>query len=74
MKIIISALIVMLVLSVGIENEGPIKVIEGRSCEEKLYENTCEEKECNVACQKKHGNSATGHCNAIEDCICRFPC
>nr|KYP32998.1 hypothetical protein KK1_046207 [Cajanus cajan] len=74
MKTIISVLIVLLVLSIGIENEGPVKVIEARSCEEKLYENDCQENKCNADCHRKHGNLASGMCNAIEDCICNFPC
>jgi len=48
-------------------------MVEGRRCDEKLNED-CEESKCNSDCQKKHGNLASGNCNAIQDCICRFPC
>ncbi|CAJ1979250.1 unnamed protein product [Sphenostylis stenocarpa] len=55
------------------ENEGGLKAVEARRCEEKLNED-CQEGKCNSDCRKKHGNSASGMCNAIEDCICNYPC
>uniref|UniRef100_A0A0R0IR86 Uncharacterized protein n=1 Tax=Glycine max TaxID=3847 RepID=A0A0R0IR86_SOYBN len=41
MKDITFVFIVLLVLSIGIENEGPLKLIEARTCEETLYEFSC---------------------------------
>ena len=55
------------------ENEGAMKMVEGGRCDEKLN-GDCQESKCNSDCQKKHGNLASGHCNGIQDCICRFPC
>jgi len=48
-------------------------MVEGGRCDEKLN-GDCQESKCNSDCQKKHGNLASGHCNGIQDCICRFPC
>ncbi|ESW05538.1 hypothetical protein PHAVU_011G188000 [Phaseolus vulgaris] len=73
MKLITSVLILLLVLAIDIENEGAMKVVEAGRCEEKLNED-CQESKCNSDCVRKHGNLASGRCNAIEDCICRFPC
>jgi len=56
------------------ENEGPLKLIEARTCEETLYEFSCVSNKCDTDCRNKHGNFASGDCNAIEDCICRYPC
>ncbi|KAG5000995.1 hypothetical protein AAZX31_08G224900 [Glycine max] len=74
MKDITFVFIVLLVLSIGIENEGPLKLIEARTCEETLYEFSCVSNKCGTDCRNKHGNFASGDCNAIEDCICRYPC
>ena len=56
-----------------VENEGAMKVVEAGRCDEKLNED-CQESKCDGDCVRKHGNLASGRCNAIEDCICRFPC
>lgn len=56
------------------ENEGPLKLIEARQCEETLYKFSCASNKCGTDCRNKHGKFASGTCNAIEDCICRYPC
>ncbi|CAJ1977994.1 unnamed protein product [Sphenostylis stenocarpa] len=50
--------LVLLVLSVGIENEGGLKVVEGKVCEVKLYD-FCDSDICFVDCPKSspHENS-----------------
>ncbi|ESW04810.1 hypothetical protein PHAVU_011G126900 [Phaseolus vulgaris] len=79
MKLITSVLILLLVLAIKIDmfcfsqNEGAMEVVEAGRCDEKLNED-CQESKCDSDCVKKHGNLVSGRCNAIEDCICRFPC
>ncbi|KAG5000993.1 hypothetical protein JHK87_022065 [Glycine soja] len=59
MKVITFILIVLVVLSIGIENEGPLKVIEARICEDTLYQLQCNDFKCNTACRKKYGKLAS---------------
>nr|KYP35121.1 hypothetical protein KK1_043857 [Cajanus cajan] len=74
MKPITSILVLLLVLSTSIENEGPLKVVEAQRCKEILY-NKCEDNDkCFNVCRKKHGNLASGVCDYKEDCICQYPC
>jgi len=58
----------------NIENEGPLKVIEARICEDTLYQLQCNDFKCNTACRKKYGKLASGMCNVVDDCTCHFPC
>ncbi|ESW05514.1 hypothetical protein PHAVU_011G186000 [Phaseolus vulgaris] len=70
MKIIFSLLIIML-LSIGMENKGPMKVVEGKMCEMFLY-NYCDEN-CYSDCPKWYGPKTIGVC--IEKvCKCRYEC
>ncbi|QCD85826.1 hypothetical protein DEO72_LG3g347 [Vigna unguiculata] len=72
MKIIFSVLLVLL-LSIGIENEGPVKVAEGKLCDVQLYD-YCDE-DCYRDCPKRYGARAIGMCNYHRlVCICRRQC
>ncbi|ESW05510.1 hypothetical protein PHAVU_011G185600 [Phaseolus vulgaris] len=74
MKITFS-LMLILILSIGIGNEGPMKVVEGKNCDVKLY-NYCEEN-CFTDCPKKYQNRAIGFCNndyRPPICMCRYRC
>ncbi|KAG5000994.1 hypothetical protein AAZX31_08G224700 [Glycine max] len=75
MNAIIPVLIVLLVLTNGIENEGPLKMIEARSCKDIIFVDWgCEDNTCNTDCRQKHGRLASGLCNETENCLCHFPC
>ncbi|KAG5001050.1 hypothetical protein AAZX31_08G230300 [Glycine max] len=75
MKAITIILIVLLVLSVGIENEGPLKVIEARTCQDRLGALNCIQDECHISCIKKHGKLTKVGCSMpLYDCICLYPC
>ncbi|KAK7342971.1 hypothetical protein VNO80_25930 [Phaseolus coccineus] len=66
-------LLFILVLSIGIESEGPMKVAEGKICDEKLYD-YCDEN-CYTDCPNKFGARAIGLCSYNpEACICRRQC
>ncbi|RDY08598.1 hypothetical protein CR513_07142, partial [Mucuna pruriens] len=78
-----SALIILLVLFIGIdswfsiqcivENEGPLKVIESKICDVKLYD-YCDQ-DCYIDCPKKYGQRAIGICDwNMNVCICRGQC
>ncbi|QCD85830.1 hypothetical protein DEO72_LG3g351 [Vigna unguiculata] len=58
MKIIFSLMLIFL-LSIGIENE--MKMAEGKICDVKLY-NYCDEN-CYNDCPKMYGSRAIGFCN-----------
>lgn len=58
----------------GTENEGALKMIEAKICEEKLQEAECIQATCNNICQLKHGNLAGGTCESFLKCICSYPC
>jgi len=56
-------------------NEGPMKVVEGKNCDVKLYD-YCEEN-CFIDCPKKSQNRAIGFCNndfRPPICMCRYRC
>ncbi|KAK7342637.1 hypothetical protein VNO80_25593 [Phaseolus coccineus] len=72
MNMFSSIMFVLLVLSIGMENEGPLKMIEARFCDVKLYD-YCEA-ECFTDCPKKYGKKAMGLCNETSQCICRWEC
>ncbi|KAG5020551.1 hypothetical protein JHK87_016406 [Glycine soja] len=72
MKFISSVLFVVLILSIGIENEGPLKVTKANICDVKLYD-YCEE-DCFTDCPKKYGKKAQGICNEASQCVCRWQC
>ncbi|RDY10380.1 hypothetical protein CR513_05114, partial [Mucuna pruriens] len=73
MKIISLVLFTLLVLFIGIDNEGPLKVIEAKICDVKLYD-YCDEN-CYTDCSKKYGKRAIGICNPdAYECICRYKC
>lgn len=55
------------------ENEGALKMIEGKVCEVKLYD-YCDGDICYLDCPKKYGASASAHCSLEGDCICVYPC
>ncbi|QCD85812.1 S locus-related glycoprotein 1 binding pollen coat protein [Vigna unguiculata] len=74
MKFITSVLLLLLVVSIDIENEGGMKMVEARRCDETLYTGSCHESQCQSDCTKKRGNLASGHCSPIEDCTCQYPC
>ncbi|BAT89638.1 hypothetical protein VIGAN_06064000 [Vigna angularis var. angularis] len=72
MKIIFSIFMIMFV-SIGIENEGPMIVAEGKICDVKLYD-FCD-RSCFRDCPKMFGEKATSICNFNpEECICRRQC
>jgi len=72
MKIIFPFLFILL-LSIGIENEGPMKMAEGKICDVKLYD-YCDEN-CYNDCPKMYGKGAIGFCKFNpEVCICRRKC
>jgi len=57
------------------ENEGPMKVAEGKICDVKLYD-YCEEN-CFNDCPRKYSNFAVGVCNYDVKppvCMCRMHC
>ncbi|KAL4382149.1 hypothetical protein HN51_005749 [Arachis hypogaea] len=74
MKAFTYVLIVLFIFSIGIDNERLLKVSEARECQQTLSEGGCIENTCNNDCRRVHGGRASGHCNAIEDCICYYPC
>ncbi|BAT89656.1 hypothetical protein VIGAN_06066900 [Vigna angularis var. angularis] len=72
MRIIFSLALVML-LSIGVANEGTVKVAEGKLCDVQLY-NYCDE-DCYSDCPKLYGARALGMCNPDSlVCICRRLC
>ena len=55
------------------ETEGPMKLVEGKICDLKLY-NYCDE-DCSTDCPKMFGPNAIGFCNFNPQvCICRRQC
>ncbi|WVZ25978.1 hypothetical protein V8G54_004522 [Vigna mungo] len=50
-------LLLLIVVSIEIESEGPLKMIEGKVCEVKLSD-ICESDNCFIDCPKKYGASA----------------
>ncbi|ESW05147.1 hypothetical protein PHAVU_011G156000 [Phaseolus vulgaris] len=66
-------LLFILLLSIGIESEGPMKVIEGKICDVELYD-YCDEN-CYTDCPNIFGKRAIGFCNFDpQACICRRQC
>jgi len=56
-----------------VENEGLMKVVEGKICDVKLYD-YCDEN-CYNDCPKIYGAKAIGFCNFNPQvCICRRKC
>ncbi|KAG4947159.1 hypothetical protein JHK87_043166 [Glycine soja] len=55
------------------ENEGPLKVIEAKICDEELY-NYCDESCFTDICAKKYGSTSIPLCNELNHCICRYRC
>ena len=55
--------------------EAPLKMVEGKVCEVKLYDH-CESDNCLVDCPKKYGAGASAHCSNDKEsaCICVYPC
>ncbi|RDX59379.1 hypothetical protein CR513_61867, partial [Mucuna pruriens] len=73
MKAFSFVLFTLLVLFIGIEKEGALKVIEAKICDIKLYD-YCDE-DCYSDCPKKYGKKAIGFCNPdAYQCICRYQC
>jgi len=54
------------------ENEGAMKLAEGKVCEVKLYDSYCDQY-CSSDCQKTYGPKAFGFC-IIRACMCRRLC
>ncbi|ESW05146.1 hypothetical protein PHAVU_011G155900 [Phaseolus vulgaris] len=80
-------LLFILLLSIGIEivvffytyfcffaeSKGPMKVVEGKICDVKLYD-YCDE-DCYIDCPNMFGARAIGFCNFNPQvCICRRQC
>ncbi|KAL1322224.1 hypothetical protein AAHE18_14G180600 [Arachis hypogaea] len=74
MKAFTYVLIVLFIFSVGIENESLLKVSEAKKCKQIQNEGGCIKNTCNSDCRRVYGGRASGHCNAIEECVCYFPC
>ncbi|KAG4947162.1 hypothetical protein AAZX31_15G208300 [Glycine max] len=72
MNDISSVLFILFVLFIGIENEGPLKVIEAKICDIKLY-NYCDQS-CFTDCFRKYGKKVLPLCNEWGQCICRYRC
>ncbi|CAJ1978623.1 unnamed protein product [Sphenostylis stenocarpa] len=72
MKVLSSILFLLLVISIGIENEGALKGTEAKLCDVKLYD-YCEA-DCFSDCPKKYGSKAIGMCSPASECICRWQC
>nr|KYP34347.1 hypothetical protein KK1_044715 [Cajanus cajan] len=72
MKAISSLLFIVLVLSIGIENGGPLKGTYAKLCDIKLYD-YCDDT-CTPDCLKKYGKKVTALCNESGSCICRYQC
>ncbi|KAL2330815.1 hypothetical protein Fmac_018396 [Flemingia macrophylla] len=73
MKVIDSILFALLLLSVGIGNEGPMKMTEAKVCD-KLFTNLCDSHTCLEDCVGEFGPGAYGSCNQSDQCICQFRC
>jgi len=63
----------MLYMFCETESNGPLKMIEGKVCEVKLYD-YCEIDNCMVDCPKKYGGGASAHCSLTGECLCDYPC
>ncbi|KAL2326749.1 hypothetical protein Fmac_020176 [Flemingia macrophylla] len=75
MKTYSSVLFALLILSIVLENGGPLRVTEAKICEKKLYD-YCDEN-CYDDCPKKYGKTAIGICiypNNDDECICIYRC
>ncbi|KAL2326291.1 hypothetical protein Fmac_025349 [Flemingia macrophylla] len=86
MKVIFPLLFILLVLSFGIEihvfyilycvcgleNDGPLKLVDANICDVKLY-NFCDHT-CFTDCLSKYGVRALALCSASGECICRYHC
>ncbi|QCD83280.1 hypothetical protein DEO72_LG2g3624 [Vigna unguiculata] len=66
-------LLLLIVVSIEIESDGPLKMIQGKVCEVKLYD-YCESDNCLVDCPKKYGAGASAHCSLTGECLCDYPC
>ncbi|KAL2963675.1 hypothetical protein AAZX31_17G215200 [Glycine max] len=73
MKAISSCMLLLLVFYNGNGNEGPLKVIEAKICDVKLYD-YCEENCFTDTCVQKYGNTAIHLCNELNQCMCRYRC
>ncbi|KAI4323127.1 hypothetical protein L6164_022757 [Bauhinia variegata] len=53
-----------------------LKWTEARECEAPLDPGSfnCDRDQCDGDCKFRYGNHAYGLCDAIEDCICHYPC
>jgi len=54
--------------------EGPLKVVEARTCVETLYPKNCAVSKCTSDCISKHGSSGRGKCDFTGACICTYFC
>ncbi|RDY09422.1 hypothetical protein CR513_06213, partial [Mucuna pruriens] len=73
MKAISLVLFTLLVLFIGIDNEGSLNVVEAKVCEVILYENC--DKNCYTDCPKKFRGNAIGFCDTnTYKCMCRYEC
>ncbi|KAL2950881.1 hypothetical protein AAZX31_19G015200 [Glycine max] len=73
MKVLSSFLLLLLVVYIGIGNEGSLKVTEAKICDVKLYD-YCEESCFTDTCIQKYGDTAIHFCNELNQCICRYRC
>ncbi|KAK7245570.1 hypothetical protein RIF29_40417 [Crotalaria pallida] len=62
MKTIFAVLIVLLVLTIGIGNERPVKLTEAKSCQEAYYSGSCA-RYCDGDCKSQFGSGASGQCD-----------
>ncbi|KAG5002187.1 hypothetical protein JHK87_023259 [Glycine soja] len=69
---VFSVLFIMLVFSIGIENEGSFRVIEAKTCEIKLYD-YCDDT-CFTECVRRYESKVSPVCNEVGQCICRYHC
>ncbi|KAG5017720.1 hypothetical protein JHK85_023856 [Glycine max] len=69
---VFSVLFIMLVFSIGIENEGSFRVIEAKTCEIKLYD-YCDDT-CFTECVRRYKSKVSPVCNEVGQCICRYHC